>query len=124
MHLGMRVTRDFPIQWDWVEQDCGTDFFKWLGGRRDTAIEKKMIGRALHELGSAGQKPAREFERLCESRVPSADRRWLDLYVNACETRRATRLKPLLDAMRGPASGVEAPMVAQRLLEEWERDTP
>jgi HEAT repeat protein len=30
------------------------------------------------------------------------------------------RLKPLLDALRGPNAGVEAPMLAQRLLAEWE----
>jgi HEAT repeat protein len=31
------------------------------------------------------------------------------------------RLKPLLDALRGLNAGVEAPMLAQRLLAEWER---
>jgi HEAT repeat protein len=31
-------------------------------------------------------------------------------------------LKPLLDALRGPNAGVEAPMLAQRLLAEWERE--
>jgi len=31
------------------------------------------------------------------------------------------RLKPLLDSLRGPNAGVEAPMLAQRLLAEWER---
>jgi HEAT repeat protein len=30
------------------------------------------------------------------------------------------RLKPLLDALRGPAASVEAPLLAQRLLTEWE----
>ena len=96
-HLSTRVTKDFPVQWDWIEQDCGVDFFKWLGGQTDTAIEKKMIKGVLGELGSAGNEPARQFERLCESRVPSTDRRWLDLYVSACEIRRAIRLKPLLE---------------------------
>jgi hypothetical protein len=95
--LSLKVTKDFPLQWDWVEQDCGAKFFEWLGGRPDTAIEKKMIGRVLDELGSAGQEPAREFERLCESRVPATDRRWLDLYVSTCEMRRAIRLRPLLE---------------------------
>ena len=33
------------------------------------------------------------------------------------------RLKPLLDALRGPAASVEAPMLAQRLQEEWETGT-
>jgi hypothetical protein len=30
------------------------------------------------------------------------------------------RLQPLLKALRGPAASVEAPMVAYRLLQEWE----
>ena len=97
-YLGMRVMKDFPVQWDWVEQDCGADFFGWLGGgRADTSIERKMIGRVLDELGSAGNQAALEFERLRESQVPSTDRRWLDLYVTACEMRRAIHLRPLLE---------------------------
>jgi HEAT repeat protein len=32
------------------------------------------------------------------------------------------RLKPLLDALHGPNAGVEAPVLAQRLLTEWERE--
>ncbi|MEA3224809.1 MAG: hypothetical protein U9Q07_02580 [Planctomycetota bacterium] len=96
-HLSKQIMKDFPVEWDWVEQDCGADFFKWLGGQTDTAIEKKMIRKVLGKLGPAGNKPARDFERLCESRVSSTDRRWLDLYVGACEMRRAIRLKPLLE---------------------------
>ena len=56
-----------------------------------------MIGRVLDELGSAGNQAALEFERLRESQVPSTDRRWLDLYVTACEMRRAIHLRPLLE---------------------------
>jgi hypothetical protein len=32
-----------------------------------------------------------------------------------------TRLQPLLNALRGPAAPVEAPSVAYRLLQAWER---
>jgi HEAT repeat protein len=31
------------------------------------------------------------------------------------------RIKPLLDALHGPAASIEAPAVAQRLLMEWEK---
>jgi len=99
-HLSMRVTKDFPAQWDWVEQDCGADFFGWLGGRADTAIEKKMIEKVLGELGSAGNELGREFADLCESGAPSTDRRWLDLYVSTCQMRRSIRLGPLLEKCR------------------------
>jgi HEAT repeat protein len=32
------------------------------------------------------------------------------------------RLRPLLDAFRSPAASIEAPIVAQRLLQEWEEN--
>jgi HEAT repeat protein len=32
------------------------------------------------------------------------------------------RIKPLLDALRGPAASIEAPMLAQHLLAEWMKD--
>ncbi|UCF17444.1 MAG: hypothetical protein JSW59_08265, partial [Phycisphaerales bacterium] len=95
--LSMRILRDFPIQWEWIEQDCGADFFQWLGGRMDAAIEKKMVSRVLDELGPAGNEPTRKFERLCESGALSTDRRWLDLYIKTCEMRRAIRLKSVLE---------------------------
>jgi len=98
--LSLRVLKDFPMQWDWIEQDCGAVFFEWLGGDSDTAIEKRLIRRVLDELGPPGGGPAREFERLCKSDAPSTDRRWLDLYISACEMRRSIRLKPLLKKCR------------------------
>lgn len=85
--LSMRVWKDFPVQWDWVEQDCGADFFKWLGGQADSAIEKAMIRRVLEEPGLAAGKQASEFEQLCASGAPSTDGRWLDLYEMDVETR-------------------------------------
>ena len=95
--LSIKIAKDFPVQWDWVEQDCGVDFFEWLGGRTDTTIEKEMIEAVLRELGGAGDQQMHELKRLCESHATSTDRRWLDLYVDACETRRAIRLRPLLE---------------------------
>jgi hypothetical protein len=95
-HLSRRVLRDFPIEWDWVEQDCGADFYKWLGGQEDLAIEKRMIKAVLGELGAAGNDLRRRFERLCETNVRSNDRRWLDLYIEACQKRRTIRIGPLL----------------------------
>ena len=95
--LNVKIAKDFPVQWDWVEQDCGVEFFEWLGGRADTAIEKEMIEAVLDELAGDGGEQMRKFKRLCESHAPSTDRRWLDLYVDACEMRRAIRLRPLLE---------------------------
>ena len=96
-HLSEQIVKDFPVEWDWVEQDCGADFHNWLGGRTDTSIAKEMIEGVLGELGPGGEELSLGFDRLCGSEVGSDDRRWLDLYVMACEKRRAIRLKPLLE---------------------------
>ena len=99
-HLSRQIEKDFPIEWDWIDQDCGEDVYKWLGGQADGGIEKKTIRAVLDELGSAGSKPARDFERLCKSKARPNDPRWLDLYVRACRERRGIRLKPLLETCR------------------------
>ena len=42
--------------------------------------------------------------------------------LNGITSRRIKEpLKPLLDALRGPAAGVEAPMLAHRLLKDWKK---
>ncbi|MHC4120969.1 MAG: HzsA-related protein [Planctomycetota bacterium] len=95
--LSEQIARDFPVEWDWVEQDCQGGFDKWLGGQTDASIEKRMIGAVLGELGGAGEELSQDFEHLRKSEANSDDRRWLDLYVRACEQRRALRFEPLLE---------------------------
>jgi len=99
-HLSRQIEKDFPIESDWIDQDCRADVYKWLAGQADAGIEKKMIRAVLDELGSAGSKPARDFERLCKSKAGPDDPRWLDLYVKACQQRRGIRLKPLMEKCR------------------------
>jgi len=105
-----QIEKDFPVQWDWVSQDYGMDFHKWFSVRspKDNndatfEFEKKIIGNVLTELGAEGGQLAADFELLCRSSAGSPrdkaspnDRRWLDLYVKACEKRRSIRLRPLL----------------------------
>jgi len=114
-----QIEKDFPVQWDWVSQDYGMDFHKWfsVSPLRDALrrspkdnndatfeFEKKIIGNVLTELGAEGEQLAADFELLCRSSAGSPkdkaspnDRRWLDLYVKACEKRRSIRLRPLLE---------------------------
>ncbi len=114
-----QIEKDFPVQWDWVSQDYGMDFHKWfsVSPLRDALrrspkdnndatfeFEKKIIGNVLTELGAEGGQLAADFELLCRSSAGSPrdkaspnDRRWLDLYVKACEKRRSIRLRPLLE---------------------------
>jgi hypothetical protein len=85
----------FPVQMDWMIQDNGLDLTKWFKAT-DTDNETSMIKRALLELGDAGNPFQDNLDSLVKGKVPGNDRRWLDLYVNACEKRRALRLKTLL----------------------------
>lgn len=95
--LWARVETDFPIQSDWVLQDAGKDFHNRFGNESSPELEKKMIARVLDEVGRDGAKSRAEFKELCAAEVAPSDRRWLNLYVRACEQRRGIRLKPLLE---------------------------
>ncbi len=92
-----QVEKDFPVQWDWAGQDGGDGLRAWLGNDDSVEIEKMMIGRVLKELGPEGLRYKKELDRLTRSNVHPSSRRWFDIYVEACEKRRAKRLKTLLD---------------------------
>lgn len=62
----------------------------------DSVVEQRMLDRVLGELRDAGGPFRAELERLKLGTVPGRDRRWKDLYVRACEQRRARRLGPLV----------------------------
>ena len=64
---------------------------------RDSVVEQRMVGRVLEELGDEGKSARAEAETLLASTVPGRDPRWKELYVRACELRRAKRLAPLLE---------------------------
>ncbi|MCX6903099.1 MAG: hypothetical protein NTW03_06395, partial [Verrucomicrobia bacterium] len=58
---------DFPVQWDWILQDVGTSFPKWLEKDDGPAIEQQMITRVLSDLGGQGEGVRREMETLLEA---------------------------------------------------------
>jgi hypothetical protein len=91
-----RIEKDFPVQWDWAEQDGGEALRAWFGDDSHAEIEKKMIRKVLEELGADAGDLQNQFDGLARSEVRPDSRDWLDLYVSACERRRVTRLKPLL----------------------------
>jgi len=62
---------------------------------RDAVVEHRMVGRVLEELGDEAGSARSEADTLLASAVPGADRRWKELYVRACELRRAKRLAAL-----------------------------
>ena len=79
-------------------------------GYHNAIVEQRMIGRVLRELGEAGaeffDEAAEFFVELGELRerverpgsgAHELDPRWKDLYLRACDLRRAKRLAPLLE---------------------------
>ena len=111
------LEKKFPLASDWMLQD-GFDEPLWkrspAGGRhrwinQETLIGKdiadllqdrsaarwiSMIGRVMAELNDKGQPFARELETLKSNKNIE---QLAALYLRACESRRAQRLKPLTD---------------------------
>ena len=74
---------------DWLVQDG-------LG----EALSSEAVGRVLDALGPAAGKLRPQFDSLVDSKVPSDDPRWAELYLTACESRRAARFEPYRDKIR------------------------
>ncbi len=87
---------DFPVQWDWAHQDGGAEFWQWLlpGDRLD--VDRRMMSRALGELGTAADGLRSAWEEWVSSSDPAARIRRLQLYEKACERRRLLRLQTVL----------------------------
>ena len=84
------LRRDFPIQADWVMQDTNGNVAKLLTDRDATAA-KEMIARVLTELAATSPLKGQLAS------VGGDARAAIDLYVKACEQRRAKRLKIVLE---------------------------
>ncbi len=93
--IWFRVKDDFPIQWDWAEQDGGEGFAGWFCSSQNTVLERQMIKKVLGELGEPGRALGQELEVLMQTKAPATGPRWLDLYARACEQRRRQRLHTL-----------------------------
>jgi len=79
------------IQNDWAAQDG-----LYAGGVFQTAVVRKV----LDEVGPGGSDLAARFGELSRAAAAPSDPRWLDLYRQACEARRAVRLRPHLALLR------------------------
>jgi hypothetical protein len=92
----LRTKEDFPVQWDWALQDGGAEFLRWYQTADSASIERRLIEKTIAELGEPGRALRQELDGLAQKGAPASDRRWLDLYVRACEQRRQQRLKMVL----------------------------
>lgn len=112
--LAGQLWRDFPHQTDWLMQDSAGPMSDWVAGYRDgkgdvtnflktgrdAALERALIEHVLPECGPRSDAARAALDALVAGRVQPEDRRWLDLYVQACRVRRQDRLRPLLDKTR------------------------
>jgi hypothetical protein len=89
------VQEAFPVECDWAAQDSGGEFRSWLTGAGDRKLAG-WIASALAELGADGADLRAQLDQLKKQKTPANDRRWLALYVKACEQRRALRLRALM----------------------------
>ncbi len=93
--LSEALQADFPVPWDWAMQDSDGHLTDWFDAEGHTDWERRVIKRALDELPERGGPLRTAFDALCRGSVAPEDARWLNLYVQACEQRRAQRLKTL-----------------------------
>lgn len=96
--LGEAVKADFPVPWDWALQDSGGRLAGWFDATPDAREERRLIQRVLDELGSSGAALRAEFDARFQDGTPADDPTWWELYVRACEQRRAVRLRNLESA--------------------------
>lgn len=89
--------RDFPAQRlqlaaiaDWVEQDR-------LDGPGGLRVE--VVATLLDRLGPAGTELRARLRQLQGTRAAPHDRRWAELYLDACAQRRQARLTPHRDKL-------------------------
>jgi hypothetical protein len=92
----LRLKEDFPVQWDWALQDAGNEFAQWLSSPGAPGFERRMIEKAIAELGDSGPALRQELDQLSQAAPEVNDRRSLELYVKACEQRRQQRLRTVL----------------------------
>jgi len=92
----LRVKDDFPVQWDWTLQDGGGEFAQWLQSAEAASLERRIIEKAVAELGESGRVLRQELDRLAPAGAPASYRHRLELYVRACEQRRQQRLGTVL----------------------------
>ncbi|MBI5388224.1 MAG: hypothetical protein HZA90_26465 [Verrucomicrobia bacterium] len=87
------IKADFPVPWDWVLQDSDGRFAEWFAADTGLKWEQRLIPRVLEDLAERGAPFRAEYEALCQTPASPSSARWWDLYVRACEQRRAERLK-------------------------------
>ncbi len=93
--LWFELKEQFPVQWDWLLQDSGGDFFQWFSAPNPIELEQHITQRAISQLGDAGRALQEQLEALVRKQG-SKSNSLLGLYATACEQRRRLRLATVL----------------------------
>jgi len=91
------IERDYPVECDWILRDAGRGFAAWLSSPEGAETESAILDRALSELGGEGEVLRAEAGAAQKVDAAGASAVRLGLYFKACEARRASVLKPLLE---------------------------
>jgi len=87
--------REFPVEFHWWLQDLGPDR-SGAGAAEPLATQvRQATAVVLAELAGDAGALAVTFDRLSHAAPAVDDRRWLELYVSACDQRRRRRLASL-----------------------------
>ena len=97
-----RLARSFPVETDWLNQAMSRPQLDDQGRSKalraylqaaDHNFIRSAVVSVADDLGANGGIYRNRTNRLTAEGIPRHDPRWLDLYVEACETRRAERLR-------------------------------
>ena len=87
----------YPIEFDWFLQEQGNDLGAWLAQSGAAQVEQDLVRKVTSDLGAADRPILETCRRLTSAGTPCTDPAWLELFAQACEKRRARRLKTLLE---------------------------
>src|SRR5512141_1120983 len=51
--IGFRFKEDFAVEWDWLLQDGGAEFWSWLATAEEARLAE-VTSKAIDQLGEAG----------------------------------------------------------------------
>jgi len=94
---GEGFQREFPVEWDWLHQDFGREEADRIVAGKRKNIGADALAKVLTECGESGKSLQAAAKKLQLEKVPAGAPQWLALYAEACEIRRALRLKTVTE---------------------------
>ena len=101
-----RLSREFPVEVDWLNQvserpqldDAGRSkaLATYLSAGANHEFIKSAVITTADDLGAEGQPFKARAGKLSAEGVGGHDARWMDLFVDTCQARRARRLRTVM----------------------------